>query len=130
MSESSATYEFISKVASEQVNGKQGHYEPVDNRLQLNVDGRFVETWELIAMEGMKISDWLMIFPRYLARGDRLVSPGLPDKPLDELTPSEIAEIRESEAYKMLKRFKLPNLKAAAESFAKQAAEFSTDPNS
>lgn len=100
-----------------------------DNRLQLLVDGRQVETWELVALETLRITDWLMIFPRYLARGDKLISPNLPHKPLDELTESEIVQIRESEAYKMLKHFKLPALKAASKSFVNQAGQLGDDPN-
>lgn len=100
-----------------------------DNRLNLRVDGRQVETWELMVMESLRVSDWLMVFPRYLARGERIISPNLPNKPLDELNDSEIAQIKESEAYRAMKRFKIPQLRAAAQSFAEQAAEFGTDPN-
>ena len=101
----------------------------VDNRLQILVDGKMVETWELMVMEGGKVAEWLMVFARYLARGDRLVSPGLPSEPLDELSRGERAQIMNSQAYKLLKRFKLASLRMAAESFMTQASTIDNDPN-
>ena len=109
----------------EKQNGQVATFQ--DNRLHLVVDGRFVETWELMVMESMKISDWLMVFSRYLCKGDRLISSNLPNKPLDELSKAELSQIRNSDAYKALQRMKMPSLKEAAESFAKQAASFGED---
>jgi hypothetical protein len=91
------------------------------SRPRLEVDPKQVETWELMVMESPKISDWLLIFPRYLSDGNGLVSPSLPSAPIDELTPAQLKEIKESKAYGILKRIKLPELKAAAQSFAAQA---------
>lgn len=93
----------------------------IDNRYRLEVDPKQVEAWELTVMESPKVSDWMLVFARYLANGSGLVSPALPATPLDELTPKERAEIVESKAYKALKRFKLAELKDAAQSFAQQA---------
>ena len=93
----------------------------IDNRYRLEVDPKQVEAWELIVMESPRITDWMMVFARYLVNGSGLVSPGLPATPLDELTREERAEIVESKAYKALKHFKLPQLKDAAQSFAQQA---------
>lgn len=100
-----------------------------DNRLQLMVDGKLVETWELAAIEDGKINDWLMIFARYLFRGDKPVSSNLPYRPLDDLTRAEKAQIRNSKAYKELQRFRLPTLRQAATSFMDQASSIDDDPN-
>lgn len=93
----------------------------IDNRYRLEVDPKQVEAWELTVMESPKVSDWMLVFPRYLANGSGLVSPGLPVTPLDELTEKERQEIMSSKAYKALKHFKVPQLRDAAQSFAEQA---------
>lgn len=93
----------------------------IDNRYRLEVDPKQVEAWELTIMESPKVSDWMLVFARYLANGSGLVSPALPVTPLDEMTQAERAEIMTSPAYKALKHFKLPQLKDAAQSFAQQA---------
>ena len=95
--------------------------EVLDNRLHLEVDPKQVETWELLVAESAKIGDWLLMFSRYVANGRGILCPDLPTDPIDELTPEQIATIKNSEAYKALKRFKTAQLKAAAESFAEQA---------
>lgn len=92
----------------------------VDNRLHLEVDPKQVEAWELSVLESSRVTDWLMIFPRYLANGRGLVSPGLPDKPLSELTIAEKHQIQHSDAYKALQHYKMPALKAAIVSFQEQ----------
>lgn len=129
MTNTTSTVEYFADPAREQLNGNKPQPELVDNRLQLLVDGRQVETWELMVMESRVVSDWILIFARYLARGDRLVSPDLPREPIDELTRADKARILNSDAYKMLKRMSLPNLKRAAESFLAEAASLGTDPN-
>lgn len=93
----------------------------LDNRLRLEVDPRQVEAWELVVMESPRITDWMMVFSRYLVNGRGHISPNLPKTPLDELTEAERERILSSEAYRALKRFSLPDLKAAAQSFAQQA---------
>lgn len=127
MTENSTLAYFIEDKPS--ANGKQDLKQVKDNRLQLTVNGRFVETWELMVMQELKVNDWLMVFTRYLYRGDRLISSDLPAKPLDELTRAEIAQIQNSDAYKVLRRFTVTQLRQAAESFARQIGEAGTDPN-
>ena len=93
----------------------------VDKRLQLVVDGRQVETWEITALQSHMVEQWQLIFARYLCRGEVPVSPGLPNTPLDEATAEELETIKKSEAYRLVKRFKMPSLKAAVQSFTDQA---------
>ena len=90
----------------------------------LKVDGKEVQTWELLQFEGdIKIGNVLLIFARYLADDDgKLISPGLPSSPIDELSGEDLAKIRNSEAYRALKRFPVADLMTAAKSFAEQAA--------
>lgn len=92
-----------------------------DNRFRLVVDSKQIETWEVMVMEDGNLTKAMMVFARYLHRGDSLVSPELPSDPIDELPKAEIARIKESDAYKALKRFKMPQLLAAAKSFSNQA---------
>lgn len=99
-----------------------------DNRYQLDVDGRFIETWELMVMESGNFADAIMVFARYLVRGGKRVSPEIPNTPLDELSRAEVAQIENSSAYKVLKRFTIPQLNAAAQSFVEQSNNFN-DPN-
>ena len=102
----------------------------VDNRVHLDVDPKKVETWEIMIFEDrtVRIADLLMIFSRYASNGRGLISPGLPSEPVDELTDEQRAEIQASEAFKLLRRFSLPNLRLAAQSFADQA-KMALDPN-
>lgn len=93
-----------------------------DVRLHLEVDPKQVETWELVALESNQVSKWILIFPRYLSNGRGLVSPGLPNTPIDRLTKEEKQQITSSEAYKALERLKTPDLRAAANSFMEQLA--------
>ena len=92
----------------------------VDNRIK--VEAKQVETWEIMVMEEGNITKAMMVFSRYLSRGDQLVSPGLPSDPVDELNKADIAMIKNSDAYKALKRFKLPQLKAAIQAFVEGAS--------
>ena len=94
----------------------------VDNRMKIEVDSKQVETWEIMAMEEGNITKAMMIFARYLCRGDKPISPGLPSDPVDELNKADTAMIKNSDAYKLLKRFKLPELKAAIEAFVEGAS--------
>lgn len=92
-----------------------------DNRYRLEVDEKNVESWELGCVQSGMVNDWLLLFPRYLVNGNGLVSPGLPTTPIDELTPKELKQIKKSKAYKIVKRFKTPVLKDAAEAFSDRA---------
>ena len=102
-----------------------------DNRIHLDVDPKKLQTWEIMIFEedSPKINDLLMVFSRYAANGDGLVSANLPNDPLDELTQEQVKEIKSSTAYKALRRFTLPALRQAARSFAEQAGEAFNDPN-
>lgn len=92
-----------------------------DNRLRLEVDGRQVEAWELTVMESQRITECMLVFARYMVTDRGPVSPDLPREPLDELTAEQRQAIMNSKAYKALKRFKLPDLNKAAQSFLAQA---------
>jgi hypothetical protein len=98
-----------------------GMTQPVDNRIRLEVDGRQVEAWELTVMESQKISECMLVFARYMVNASGKLSPDLPNAPLDELTAEQRQQIKNSAAYKALKRFKLPDLNKAARSFLEQA---------
>lgn len=93
----------------------------MDNRPRLVVDAKKVETWEIMVMESGKISDCLLVFARYLCRGERPISPEIPPSPIDELSRAEISQIQNSEAFKHLKRLKLKELQGAVSSFLTQA---------
>lgn len=93
-----------------------------DMRIRLEVDPKRVETWELMALEGGKITDWCLVFARYAATDRGLVSPGLPNTPIDELTADERKQIVNSQAYKAMKRFTIDQLKKAVAAFQEQLA--------
>jgi hypothetical protein len=103
-------------------NGKQ---EIIDNRIRLEVDPKKVETWEVMVFEDTNAttSELLMIFARYAVNANGPLSPDLPDVPLDELTKEQRREIMKSDAFRALRRFPLPSLRAAALSFVEQARE-------
>lgn len=103
-------------------NGTEQQPAFVDNRARIEVDAKQVETWEIMVMEEGNISKALLVFSRYLARNGAPVSPDLPSAPVDELTKAEMAQIRNSEAYRQLKRMKLPMLKQAVQAFVEGAA--------
>lgn len=93
----------------------------VDNRVQLVCDPKQLETWEIMVMETGKVNDAMLIFAKYLYRGETAVSQNLPNDPIDELSKEQIQQIKDSKAFKMLKRFKLPQLQAAIRSFVAQS---------
>lgn len=94
----------------------------VDNTVQIYIpDPKQVTTWEVAVLQNGKMSEFMLLFARYLCRGKNLVSPNLPNKSLDDLTKEETEMIKESEAYNIVKNFNLPELKGAATSFDKQA---------
>ncbi|MCP4342692.1 MAG: hypothetical protein GY799_28375, partial [Desulfobulbaceae bacterium] len=93
-----------------------------DNRARIEVDPKQIETWELMVMEAGVVANWILVFSRYLKRGDKLISPSLPNEPIDFLGKAELAQIKNSDAYKMLIRFKTAEIAAAARSFSEQAA--------
>jgi len=92
----------------------------IDKRAQLEIDPKQIEVWELMVLETQVLTDWIMIFSRYLTRGGKLVSPGLPDDPLDELKKADLARIRNSQAFKELKRYKTPELRRVTASIVEQ----------
>lgn len=94
----------------------------MDLRIRLEVDPKRVETWELMALESGKITDWCLIFARYAATDRGLVSPDLPNTPIDELTADEKKQIMDSRAYKAMKRFTIDQLKKAVAAFQEQLA--------
>jgi len=91
---------------------------------KLIVDPKKVEFWELIEFgaENPKIINFALIFARYIADdNDKLLSPVLPNNPIDELSKDEIKAIKDSDAYKAIKRFSVIELMATAKSFLQQA---------
>jgi hypothetical protein len=79
--------------------------ELTDNRYRLEVDVKKLELWEVAVFESEKISDIMLLLARYLANGNGRISPDLPAEPIDELPRAEIARIKNSEAYKVVRRF-------------------------
>jgi len=94
--------------------------EALDNRPHLKIDPKQVESWEIAVIESPKVTDWLMLFARYLENGSGLVSPDLPDKPLNKLTLAERAVITNSAAYDIVQQFKIPALKNAIKTIQEQ----------
>lgn len=102
----------------------------IDNRLHIEADPVKIQTWELIIFEDDDATtiDIIMILARYLANADGLVSPDLPSDPVDELTKEQRMEIKNSKAYKAIKRFHPSVLKQTAREFGSKATE-ELDPN-
>lgn len=99
----------------------------LDNRPHIQFDAERIQTWELMALENQRINDMILIFSRHLANGQGLVSPGLPDSPLDELTAEQLAEIKASEAYQVLRRYPLSQLRTVSRTFLEAMQNY--DPN-
>ena len=64
-------------------------------------------------MQSGQIGNGILIFCRYLSNGSGLISPDLPNTPIDELPRAELARIKNSEAYKIIRRWTGPQLEAA-----------------
>jgi hypothetical protein len=71
MTEQTITYE----IKPEDFTSQQPANGFVDNRVKLIVDEKKVETWELMVLESGRITDWLLVFSRYLCRGETPISP-------------------------------------------------------
>lgn len=125
MSENSTLEYFVEGTS----NGKPDLTQFKDNRIKLDVDAKQVKAWEVAVLQTGQFHETMMIFARYLTRGGKLISPGLPDKPIHKLTGGEKSQIRNSAAYEILEMFDLATLQAAATSFVNQANDFGTDPN-
>lgn len=99
------------------------NYEDTRVRLYMNENQiRNVQTWQMMALESGKITSFLVVLAPYLCRGETPISPDMPGVPIDELTANEMEEIAGSEAYKMMKRFSLNQLKAAVGMFIETAS--------
>lgn len=98
-----------------------GH-EVQDNRYHVVVDAKQVEAWEIEILESGFMTHNMILLARYLHKGDRPVSPGLPHKPLDEMTEEEMSSTKTSEAYKVLRRMHISKIKTASQSFMDQAS--------
>lgn len=99
-----------------------------DNRAKLDVDPKQIEVWEIETVQETEIKAWLFLFAHYLSDGNGRVSPEINKMPMDEMSNKDKAITRHSEAYKLIRRYSMEELKGAAESFATQAmAEI--DPN-
>lgn len=87
-----------------------------DNRYRLEIDVKKMELWEVAVFESERISDIMLLLARYLANGSGPISPDLPAEPIDELPRAEIAKIRNSEAYKIIRRFNQEQLERVTSS--------------
>lgn len=96
----------------------------VDARVQLVIDQKKIEMWEVMAIETERVTDMMMVFARYLCRGDQPISPEIPYKPFDEMTKAELAQLKNSEAFKLLRRFNGEQLQAAAAKLKAASAGF------
>ena len=76
-----------------------------DNRYRLEIDVKKLELWEVAIFESEKISDIMLLLARYLANGNGPISPDLPSEPIDELPRAELAKMKNSKAYKIVRRF-------------------------
>ena len=94
----------------------------VDNRPRLEVDPKKLHLWEIEMIEGTT-TQGLLVLCRYLMRNGRPVSPDLPETPVDELSRKEMVILKNSDAYKQLRRFRASDLEAALKS-VKDAAGF------
>ena len=83
-----------------------------DNRPHLVLDVKKFEMWELELIEGTT-TQGLLVLCRYLHNGSGLISPDLPSDPVDELPRAELARLKNSKAYKTLRRFKADELEKA-----------------
>jgi hypothetical protein len=92
-----------------------------DNRYKLEIDPKKMELWEIEVMQSAQIGNGMLIFCRYLSNGNGLISPNLPSEPIDELPRAELARIKNSEAYKIIRRWTGPQLEAAMSEINKSA---------
>lgn len=96
-----------------------------DNTTCIEVDHGVLETWEVFMLEDTDSTmvDLGMVLAKYLANGSGLISPGLPTEPIDELDKEDRLEIKQSKAFKELRRFSLAKLRDTATAFATEAKE-------
>ena len=91
-----------------------------DNRLQIVVDEKQVESFELAIIDSGVITDWQILLSRYLCNGNGPISPELQKiekKPLRFLTSDEKATYINSEAFAIVERQKMPQLMALVKAF-------------
>lgn len=94
----------------------------VDNRLRLIVDPKQVKSWEARTAQTGDLEKNMIIMCRYLHRGERLVSPDLPEKKrLEDMNKAEIAQIKDSLAFRAIDEFSMEELQTAIQAFVNQA---------
>ena len=91
-------------------------YNTVQDNTHLAINPKKLELWEIDVFESGNMGNGMLVLARYLVNGNgRPVSPDLPTEPIDELPKAEIARIRNSPAYKTLRRFSVAQLESAME---------------
>lgn len=91
-----------------------------DNRLQIVVDEKQVESFELAIVDSGVITDWQILLSRYLCNGNGPISPELQrieKKPLRFLTTDEKETYINSESFAIVERQKMPQLMALVKAF-------------
>ena len=101
-------------------NGDLPSMQVKDNRLQIIVDEKQVESFELAIIDSGVITDWQILLSRYLCNGNGPISPELQQiekKPLRFLTAKEKETYINSEAFAIVERQKMPQLMALVKAF-------------
>lgn len=95
-------------------NGRSQRTAPAARDVHIAIDPKKVELWEIEVFESGNMGNGMLVLARYLVDNNgQLVSPGLPDAPVDELPKGEVARIRNSAAYRLLRRFNVSQLESA-----------------
>ena len=109
-------------------NGTTTRSQLENNRVQVVLDEKQFEFWEQVVIEDGKAEPLIFLLSYYLCRGEKQISPEIPKKPIDEMTARELAQVRGSKAYKIVRHFKTEDLEKAAQAI-KQTAGTGIDPN-
>lgn len=93
--------------------------------VHLAIDPKRIELWEIEVLESGNLGNSLLVLARYLVDSDgRTISPELSALPLDELPKGEVARIKNSAAYKRLRRFSVAQLEGATQQIKNAGAGF------
>lgn len=98
---------------------------PLRNDVHLAIDPKRIELWEIEVLESGNLGNSLLVLARYLVDSDgRTISPDLSPLPIDELPKGELARIKNSAAYKRLRRFSVAQLEGATQQIKSAGAGF------
>ena len=103
---------------------KQQEHKRITNRVIVKPNIENVSAWEMEIFENetAKLTDIMMVLAKHTVNGNgKLLSPELMEEPLcqaiEDLTPEQVKEFKQTTAYKAIKIFKLPALQAASKDF-------------